>query len=542
MARTARGVDLPLNLHLEPAAAGAPGTHVPLPERIAWQIRDLITRGVLSPGQMLPSTRALGARLGVSRGTVVTAFEQLVAEGYLDAERGSGTAVSEDLRLLPKPLPQPLPEPVPKTVSGTGREPRRRGVGPDPRVSRSETHEAGDPIDLRPAASRGIALPTPQWRAAWRAAAAGGGDQPEPLGSWSLRAALAERTRRVRAVAGTPADYIITAGAREGLQLLLTALRARIARPTEAAGRPVGQARSSAGVACRDRPAGRLRIAFESPGYPSLRQVPLLTGDEVVPAPVDAHGVDPALLPEDIDALVVTPSHQYPSGGSLPVERRLALLAAARERGFLVVEDEHTAEWRWSGAPLPALAGLDDPEHPVTVLSGSLSSLIHPGVAVGYLKVPPSLLELMRRVREVTASPVNTVAQAALAAFITSGALERHLQSARSANRRRLDVVHRGLEGAPGLQVQPVPGGLQAVVNIVGGASGEAEWITAARRSGVLVTGLGEYWLGGSSAQLPRAQGIVLGFGVADDQLREGLERLRTTAQHLSRSTPGTHL
>lgn len=483
-ARPARAVALPL----DPSAGG----EGPLPARLAAQLRDLVVDGTLRPRDPLPSTRALAERLGIARGSVVAAYEQLSAEGYLAAERGSGTIVHPALAMLPRPVRPTTAPPQPAPVAPLSPSSATASSAP---VAPARTVPA--PIDLRPGSARGLDVAaSPAWRRAWREAAARPSEgRTDPLGAPRVREVMAERLRRVRAVRADPAAVVMTTGARDGLLLVLQALDQRLGR--------------------------RLAVAFESPGYPGLRRVPQIRGDRVLDAPVDEHGIDPARLPAGLDVLVVTPSHQYPLGGSLPVERRLAILDAARAGGVLVVEDEHTAEWRWEGAPLPALAGLDDPADPRVALLTSLSSLVDPAVAAGSLLAPPWLLEHLAAVRAATGSPLGAVAQHALAEFVGSGALDRALQGARRDHRGRLQTLRTAL--APtALAVQDVPGGLSAVVV---SPVAEAELVERARAHGVLVDGLGRYWAGP-----PPRPGIAVGTGIDAAALAEGARRLARAA------------
>lgn len=499
VARTPRSADLPLN-------PDHPGEG-PLPQRLAAQVRDLVADGTLHAGDPLPSTRALATRLGVARGSIVAAFDQLTAEGYLEAVRGSGTRVHPDLAHLPRPG-GPQRTDAPARGDGTGRRPPMPGAaaagGPGSR--RSWAHSDGfaasgvadtsglSCVDVRPGVGPSTPTSAP-WRRAWREAAADQADpRRDPLGSPALRRAAANRLRRVRAVRTDPDLLVVTAGARDGLRLLLDALGTR-----------------------------PLTVAFESPGYPSLRRVPALLGHRIVDAPVDEQGLDPDRIPTGIDVLVVTPSHQYPLGGSLPVQRRLAILERARADGFLIVEDDHTAEWRWEGAPLPALTGLDDPNDPRVVLLTSFSSHIGSTIAAGHMLIPAQLRERIAAVRGVLACPLGATSQGALGRMLARGDLDRAAQRARAQHRRRLGMLQDRLAGAPGLEVQSVPGGLSAVVHT---ARPERELLARAEERGVLVGGLADYWAGRS----PR-DGIVIGFGGADDELAAGLDRLIAAAR-----------
>ncbi|MGP9693404.1 MocR-like pyridoxine biosynthesis transcription factor PdxR [Brachybacterium sp. AOP25-B2-12] len=477
--RTARSVTLPLN----PQEGSGP-----LPSRLASQVRSLVADGTLRPGEPVPSTRALAQSLGVARGSVVAAFEQLVAEGYLRSRTGDGTVVDPDLSLpVPRPAPRDLRSPcVPGAHGASG---ARRAAA----LSAEAPHPV---LDLRPGTVVAPDLPDPAWRAAWREAAARTpSPRSAPEGDPALRAALADRLRRVRAVQVDPERVVVTAGARDGLRLVLTALAADRGRP--------------------------LAVAFEEPGYPSLRQVPELLGHRVLAAPADASGVDPSRIPAGIDVLVVTPSHQYPLGGSLPLARRLEILDRAVTEGFLVVEDEHTAEWRWDGAPLPALAGLDARGERV-VLLGSASSLLTPAVAIGHITVPEPLRAPVRHARAVLGASSGEVAQRALAGYLDRGGLERHLLRARAAHRRRLDRLRGRLADAPGIRLQEVPGGLAAIALT---ERPEEEVLARSLERGVRVGSLARYWSGGS----PRP-GVVIGFGGSDEDTEAGAALLAEAA------------
>lgn len=490
MARSARPSHVPISLAADDAPAGT--ARSTLPERVARALRDLVATGALAPGDQLPSTRTLAHDLGISRGSVVAAFEQLASEGYLVTVEGGGTRI--DPALIPRPERS---EPA-STVQPDA---------PAPTVRARHASSVPSLIDLRPGTPPVTGLPTPGWRRAWREAAdevpprldAGGLDA---RGCDALRRAAADRLRRARAVAADPRLLFVTAGARDGLRLVLEALSRQRARR--------GQ-------------DGRLVVGVESPGYPSLRRIPELLGHRVVGAPVDAHGLDPDRLPQGLDALIATPSHQHPIGGSLSAPRRLALLARAREQGILLIEDDHTGELRWEGAPLPALAGLDDPAQPCVALLTSWSALLGDAVAAGHVLVPAPLADDAAAIRAAQGPVLGAVAQGALARFLDRGELERLAHRARTGHRRRRDLLLAAVDDAPGLEAQPVAGGLIAVVRT---ARPEQEVLARAATEGVLVGALDHYWSGRSPAS-----GVVIGFGGSDEDLTEGLARLARAAR-----------
>ncbi|WP_258566631.1 PLP-dependent aminotransferase family protein [Leucobacter luti] len=327
---------------------------VPLPVQLAAALREAIDAATLRPGEHVPATRELARRLGIARGVVVVAYEQLVAEGYLAATHGRGTQVNPALELT---------------------EPAGVARGEISAVSDPEPEAAARPEPLAPGLPITDSVVGPAWRSAWRDAAAHVDVVPPALGDPALRREIAEHLRRMRGTARAASDVIVTAGTRDGLGVLLTALGGTRGR--------------------------ELVIGVEDPGLPSLRGAAQRYGANIVALPADAEGLDTSRLPDGLlDAVIVTPSHQYPLGGSLPLPRRRELLAWARRTGVVVVEDDFDSELRYTGSALPTLAALDDPQHGSVVLLGTFSRTIAPGLAAGYLLAPAGLrarLEPLRR-------------------------------------------------------------------------------------------------------------------------------------------------
>lgn len=441
------------------------GAQESLPAQLVNQLRGLIAEARLAPGDALPSTRALAAHLGVSRGTAVAAYDQLLAEGYLSAAVGRSTVVNPQLhRVHPHP----------------------------PRPSVPVSAEASAVYDLRPGTPSPDEVVGPAWKAAWRQASVAPVSGSVPLlGLPDLRLAWSEHLRRMRAVVRDPGQIVVTSGGREGFTLVLLAL-------------------------ARERP---LRVGVEEPGYPSLRRVPAHLGAAVLPLPVDEHGLRVADLPMGADApdlLLVTPSHQYPLGGSLPIDRRQELLEWARTNRVVLVEDDYDSELRYTSQPLPALAALDDPVDGTVVLLSTLSKTLTPTLAMGFLGLPEQLVPAVAAVRCDLGQPVGLVAQRAIATYLDAGALRLHTQRMRNRYRRRRARVVAALTGLPGIQVYPMDGGLNAVVQT---ERGEGELVKALAASGVQVSPLSEYWSGPGNPS-----GIVFGFGgVSEDELSRAL-------------------
>ena len=493
--RTAPEVTLPLSL--------GPGR--PLPAQLTEQFRDLIGSAVLSPGDAVPSSRALAAHLGVSRGTVVAAYDQLLAEGYLSSAGGRSTVVNPLLRRVHPTQARPAPAAVVAT----------RPL-----------------LDLRPGRPWPDEVVGPAWKAAWRQAASEPvSDNVPALGLPALRTEWAEHLRRMRAVVRDPAQIVVTAGGREGLALLLLALS-----PTPPPPPQTGHPRPQTGhncPACEDEAAGgadaKRRVGVEEPGYPSLRRVPKRFGAEIVALPTDEHGLLINGLPTGTtapDLILVTPSHQYPLGGSLPIDRRQALLEWARQNRVVVVEDDYDSELRYTSQPLPALASLDDPGDPRVVMLGTLSKTLTPALAMGFLALPDWLVPAVTDARRELGQPVGLVPQRAVANYLRAGALRLHTQRMRQRYRRRRAMVVRSLAGVPGLAVYPMDGGLHAVVET---SRPEHEVVAALTASGVQVSPLSQYWSGTEARQ-----GLVFGFGaVSEPELARGLALIAELAGDL---------
>jgi GntR family transcriptional regulator/MocR family aminotransferase len=254
-----------------------------------------------------------------------------------------------------------------------------------------------------------------------------------------------------------------------------------------------------------------------------------------MPLPTDDAGLVCDYLPTGSDAphvVVVTPSHQYPLGGSLPVARRQALLDWARNEHVVIVEDDYDSELRYTSAPLPALAALDDPDDGCVVTLGTFAKTLGPGLGVGFLLAPDRLVDELRRTRTDLGQPVSQVAQWAMADYLASGELRRHTQRMRREYRRRRALVLEVLGDLPHARVKAMDGGLHAVVE---SEISEAELFSRIRSKGVVVAGLTDYW----SRPASGTGGIVLGYGgVPIDELRTGLAAIAEAARGRDGASP----
>ena len=460
----------------------------PLPVQLAAALREAIDAGTLRPAEAVPATRELARRIGVARGVVVASYEQLIAEGYLVATHGRGTAVNPQLERMSAPAGGRSDAQGARSGSAPGVSSNRNATG---------TPGAEDGVLGRAPLAPGEPIPSainsPAWRAAWREAAARAHVVAPALGDDRLRAEIADHLRRMRATARSAGDVIVTAGTREGLGLLLTAL---------------GTTRGRG-----------LVVGVEDPGLPSLRGVAARHGARIVALPTDSAGLDTARLPEGVlDLVIVTPSHQYPLGGSLPLVRRRELLDWAGRGGVVVVEDDFDSELRFTGSPLPTLAALDDDVAGSVVLLGTFSRTVAPSLSAGYMLAPAGIRALVEPVRRELGGPVSSVVQVALAHYLATGELRRHTARLLRRYAERRDLVSERLAGTHGVRVRPMDGGLHAVIEFVGQDPAdlrdrEEAVVRLTRRAGLGAEPLGGYWQRNGAGMA----GLVIGLGGPDD-------------------------
>jgi GntR family transcriptional regulator/MocR family aminotransferase len=483
----------------------------PLQRQLYGQIREAVLTGRLAPATRLPSTRTLAAELGCSRNTVLGAFDQLIAEGYLDCRAGSGSYVS---RVLPETL---LARPAARPASIAASQPSA-----EPAVSASAERLAVAPAGdgLRPFAP-GVPdlrlFPFDIWGRllgrVWRRPAAELLLPGPPAGHWPLRAAIAAYLRSLRSVACTPEQLFITAGAQPALDLVARVLLA----PGD-------------------------RVWIEEPGYPGLRGPLASAGARLVPVPLDAEGLSLAAgraRADDAALAVVAPSHQYPLGVTMSLGRRLALLDWARERGVWLVEDDYDSEYRYAGRPLAALQGLDAERAGErgggrVFYIGTFSKVLFPAIRLGYLVVPRELVDVFARARAAIDAYPSAIVQPVLAAFMEEGHFAAHVRRMRQVYaRRRAAVLAAGDRHLAGLlELTPGQGGLHLVGRLTPALARrltdrEAEARAAAR--GLAPRALSRFYLGppAASGREPPPQGLLLGFAaLADDEIEPAVLRL----------------
>lgn len=362
---------------------------------------------------------------------------------------------------------------------------RAAPAAPDARKPEQEPPSART-VDLTPGHPSTRGLADASWRSAWRYAAAQDPppEAPDARGIAALRVAVAQHLLRFRGVDADAQDLIVTAGTSDAILLFCLTFR---------------------------RIHGDIRIAVEDPGYPRIRQIVEGLGGAAIPVPVRESGtVDTSLLEGVIPAphaLIVTPSHQYPLGGRMPLADRTELLAWARRTGTFIIEDDYDSEFRYGQMPLPALVSLDVDQS--VMLSGSFSKVLTPALRCGYVLAPGAFGDELRRTREIVEPNVSTVQQAALARYMQSGALSRHIARVRRDYTHRRTALLATLSAIPGLAVTGTEGGLHAVVYCRRDASRVQEDLA---KRGIRVALLSDY-RAKRNAAMPNA--VVLGYARA---------------------------
>ncbi len=464
---------------------------IPIHRQIYEGLRRAILDGLLRPGQRVPSTRALAVELGVSRLPVLTAYDQLLHEGYLDGRIGSGTFVSA---AVPDDLLRPPPPP--DATAPLSRA--RRASHPPPRV-----RDEGGLGPFRMSLPALDQFPHAAWArlVARHAHALTHADMAygDPAGLVPLRLAIADHLRAARAVRCEAEQVLIVSGSQAALRLAATVLLG----PGD-------------------------RVAVEEPGSPLARAALGAGGAEVVPVPVDEEGMSVASLRRRdgrVRAAYVTPSHQYPLGTSMTTARRFALLDWAVRRGAWLLEDDYDSEYRYVSRPLGALQGMD--AHERVVYIGTFSKVLFPAVRVGYLVMPPSLWQRFVDAREAFDLFSPTLYQLALAEFLREGHFARHLRRMRGVYMARRDALLAGLTRhcRDRLTVRNADAGLHVAVLLSGGLDDGAVVRRMAGR-GLTATVLSTCYAGAA-----RRSGLLLGFGGSTE--RRLLEATRVLAEVL---------
>ncbi|MEZ5912695.1 MAG: PLP-dependent aminotransferase family protein [Paracoccaceae bacterium] len=454
-------------LSLDPGAGG-------LAAQLTHRLRELILQGLARPGQRLPASRVLAQELSVSRTTVLAAYDQLTSEGYLDARQGADTRVAANLPDIDHHAASPAPAALsPPAVQAI--------------------------LPFQPGAPDPALLPPRLWARAlhdaWACPDPGLTGRVDPQGWWPLRSAIARHLGAWRGLDCDPDQVFVTSGTVESLEIVARALL----RPGE-------------------------RVLVEDPGFAPIRATLTMHGLRVDPVAVDDQGFDTAVLEHrQARAVVIAASRQYPLGMTLPLSRRLHLLDWARDTGGWLIEDDYDSEFRYVGAPTPALAGMDGAGR--TIYLGSFSKVFSTALRLSYLVAPPALCDGLNRAIGKLGMRASLVPQPALAQLIDSGVFATHLRRMRRhyARRQAALVTAADTHLAGLLTVASQPSGMHLVASLsdaLAAGGDDRQWAARAAAAGLGPRAVSSYFAGPAPVQ-----GLVLGYSAHDEATLDAAAR-----------------
>jgi GntR family transcriptional regulator / MocR family aminotransferase len=474
-------------------------TRTPMYRQLYDWLRKAIIVGQMRPGQRVPSTRSLAAELKVSRLPVLSAYEQLLAEGYLETFVGAGTCVA---RSIPDDAPGPAGSRIrkgfPERVEKAGpRRMSRRAAALTELPAQSWLNIVGAFRVSMPALDH---FPLGVWSKLVarhsRRSARGMMGYRDAMGYLPLREAIAEYLGAVRAVRCEAAHIMVTTGSQQGLQLSAHVLL---------------------------DPGDRAWI--EEPGYPSARQAFIAAGAELIPVPVDQEGMNIAATVRrgrDARAVYITPSHQYPLGMTMSATRRMLLLNWAVRTGAWIIEDDYDSEYRFGSRPIASLQGLDADARVIYV--GTFSKVMFPALRLGYIVIPRDLVPSFAAARDAADVFSSTLYQVVMTDFIRDGHFARHIRRMRVLYAERRRTLVEAIRVQMGNLLEVVGG--EAGMHLVGLLPKGTNDVAVSRRAaklGVSATPLSTCYL-----HAPSCPGLILGYaGVNARQIQEGVGKLR---------------
>jgi len=478
---------------------------LPLYRQIYEQLREAILAGTLKPGAKVPPSRDMAHDLGTSRTTIINAIDQLVAEGYLEARRGSGTQVAGWRRDL--------------EGEGAGRRKPETNSGPGPSVPKrwksrlSKGKSAERPVTarpLRPGIPDIAEFPASLWgrllRRASYSQSAGAAGYAYLSGHPDLKKAIARHLTEYRLVDTAADDIIVTSSAQAALDL--------VARLLLAADDPVW---------------------IEDPGYRGARAAFMNTGARLVPIPVDDAGMAPARAnsPPAPKLIYVTPSHQYPLGSTLSLARRLEILDIADRAGAFIVEDDYDSEFHYEGRPIAALQGLRK-NSPVNYV-GTFSKSLLPGLRLGFMAAPPALRSALADLQRATGHYASAAAQIAAAEFINAGHYRSHIRKMQSIYHKRRDALIAAIEDEMADVLEPLrPEGGMQLAAILPGRRDDAELARLVGQAGVEADPLSLFSLGRN-----KRYGLLLGYAAwPEERIREAVKTIASVIRESADAKP----
>ena len=457
---------------------------------------------MLQPGQCVPSTRELARQYGISRGTVLTAIEDLKAEGYLLGARGSGTFISKALpdRLLHKSIPVSSPR-----VAGPGELPRISDYAK--RVKPLSHFVSPLSLAFRTNLPALDLFPTNLWAQVvgrrLRQSSTSHLLGCEPKGYLPLREAIAQYLRTSRGVRCEREQVVIVSGVQEAIDLVARLLL----NPGD-------------------------RVLMEDPGYQVAFAAFEAVGARIVSVPIDNEGAAPVQQAfHDARLVYVTPGHQFPTGVTMSLRRRVEILRRAREASSYIFEDDYDSEFRYSGSPLPSLQGIDRDN--LVIFAGSFNKTLFPSLRMGYMVLPPALLEVFERTKAIVSRHHSVIDQAVICDFIEQGHFNRHLRKMRKVYAERLAALsyHSSKYLSGLLELSKIEAGLQTVGWLKTGIFAE-DASSAAASKRIDVVPLSRY-----CHKERLQQGIQIGFAAVDESaIAKGIHSLAAVLGSLNPS------
>jgi len=456
-----------------------------LAQGIYDSLREAILDGRLAPNDRLPPTRELSESLGVSRHTVTTAYARLTAEGFLEGRVGAGTFVAPTKDLISKRR-------APSADVLHAREAFRKAA---PIPAHDDVVEPR--FDLSICFPDATLFPVDDWRRyisrELRPSAIRKARYRDPAGEGRLRDAVARWIGLSRSVRAGADDIIVTHGAQQALDI-------------------IGRVLIEPGMC----------VAVEEPGYPPARWLFASLGAAVVPVPVDNEGIIVEALPRRARLIYVTPSHQFPLGMPMSLERRHALLAWSDRHGAAIIEDDYDSEYRFANRPLEPLQSLDCNGRVIYV--GTFSKVLSPVLRLGFLVAPASLIPSLCAAKQLSDWHEPLTAQAALARYLDDGGLARHVQRTRRIYQERREHLAHFLDGPLGTMLKRIPSaaGLHISALLHDPMASEDEIVRLARRAGIAINGFAQF-----HASPPTRRGLMIGYGAIPlERLDEAMTRL----------------
>jgi len=460
----------------------------PLFEQLVQALREIILSGRLAPGGKLPSSRRFASELSVSRATIVTAYDQLAAEGYIESRRGAGIFVADG-----------LPEDVSQVSQPAGTVIAARSDGPFP-LALSPFQPTSPDMRL---------FPHKQWaklmQQVWTDPDESLLANADPLGWWPLRLQIAEHLRVWRGINCQPEQVVITSGASEAMQTIADGLL----QPTQSVGR-------------------------EEPGYKLFNRVLQRSRIDVQPVAVDDQGMsveDLSALQSQPRCVITTPSRQYPLGITMPLARRLQLLGWAAKDDRFIIEDDYDSEYRYVGQPLPALMSLA--EGGKVIYLGSFSKVFSKSLRLGYMVVPQQYLPAIQKTIQINGTSAAGLAQPVLAQFMASGAFASHLRRMRRTYAARQSAFIAAARAHLGglVEFEPAGGGMHLVGRLgakLAGRMSDQDICRYAAQAGVVLLPLSENY-STRTANAVHQQGIIAGYaGFDEEEILKSVKQLST--------------